>query len=406
MEARLPVPSRALHLPPSLRLLLEAAGSVASRSQAAKVAIARLDGVVDPAALPEEVSRPISRGIERAVAATCDPIAAKDVEKLLKEAWDERPESVLDELDPEPLAVLPHAQVHRAVLEGAVVVVKVARPGLAAATRSDLVLLDTLAQPARAAFPGMDPGAFTAEIRGRTLDELDLEHEAQVQRRVGRALRSLEGVSAPAIHTTWCTAGVLVAGYASGPTLADPGALDGADRRAIAHALIRVFGGAPRAIGAVLANPRANDVVVQPDGAIVLLGLGSARDVEPARIETGIAAVKALRADDAPAFAAASAALGVLDEATALEAHRLARELLPDLFSGAMKLDAGALADAGERALARIDELMTVAVRATPDPADLWPARSLGQMAPLLARLEIEEDWIALALDAAERGWS
>ena len=394
-----------MKLPPSLRLLLEAAGSVASRSQPAKVAIARLDGIALPAALPPTVRADIRNGIDRCVAATCEPIAVDEVEKLLARSWGERPSSVLDELDPEPLAVLPHAQVHRAVLEGGDVVVKVARPGLAAATRSDLVLLDTLAQPARAAFPGLDPGAFTAEIRERTLDELDFEHEAQVHRRVGRALRALDGVSAPAVHTSWCTADVLVTGYVAGPALADPEALEGADRPAIARALVRVYAGAPRAIGAVLANPRANDVVVQPGGEIVLLGPGCARAVDTARIDAGIDAVAALRRGGADAFADAAVALGVLDEATALEAHRIARELLPDLLSGPARLDAGVLADLGERALGRLDELMTVAVRATPDPADLWPARSLGQVVPLLSLLEVEEDWLELALEAARAGW-
>jgi ubiquinone biosynthesis protein len=395
-----------LDLPRSLRILLDAAGSVASRSQAAKVAIARLDGVVSPEALPAELRRPVAGAIERALARTAQPLDSKAVEKLLAEAWDERPSAVLDELDPEPLAVRPHAQAHRAVLEGDHVVVKVARPGVAAATRSDLVLLDTLAAPATAAFPAIDAGALTREVRERVLDELDLEHEAQVHRRVARALRGLDGVSAPAVLTTWCTESVLVTEFVDGPTLADPGALDGADRSAIARALVRVYAGAPRAIGVVLANPRANDVVLAPDGGIVLLGLGATRAVEPERLETAIAAVEALRADDADAFAAAAAALGVLDDATALEAHRIARGLAAELIDGPARLDASALADLGRRALEEIEDLMTVGVRATPSPQDVWPARSLGQALPLLARLGVEEDWVGLWLDAAHRGWS
>jgi predicted unusual protein kinase regulating ubiquinone biosynthesis (AarF/ABC1/UbiB family) len=394
-----------LRLPPSLRLLLEAAASVASRSQAAKVAIARLDGIVDPAGLPPELRAPVADAIERALASTAEPLDITAVEKLLERAWEDRPSSVLDELDPEPLAVRPHAQAHRALLEGAEVVVKVARPGVAAATRSDLVLLDALAAPASAAFPRLDPGALTAEIRERVLDELDFEHEAQVHRRAARALRSLDGVSAPAIHTAWCTETVLVTDFVAGPSLADPGALDGADRGAIARALVRVYAGAPRAIGVVLANPRANDVVVRPDGEIALLGLGSQREVEPARVDAAVAAVRGLRDDDADGFASAAAQLGVLDDATALEAHRIALELAPELLCGPARLDAAALADLGERSLQRIEELMTVAVRATPDAADLWPARSFGQILPVLALLEAEEDWLTLALEAAREGW-
>lgn len=392
-------------LPSSLRVLLEAASSIAGRSQAAKVAIARLDGVVDPDGLPAYMRGYVRRAIERAVAATTDPLPVEDIEKILAAAWDEKPSSVLDELTPEPLAVLPHAQVHRGVLEGDAVAIKVARPGVAAATRSDLVLLDTLAAPARAAFPGSDVGALTGEVRERVLDELDFEHEAQVHRRAARGLRSVDGVSAAAVHTSWCAADVLVTEFVEGTTLADRGALDGADRAAIGRALVKVYAGAPRAIGAVLANPRASDVKVAPGGGIVLTGIGAAREVDPARIEPGLAAATALREDDPDAFATAAVALGVLDDATALEAHRIARELAGDLISGPATLSNAVLAERAERALDRIGDLMSVGVRATPAAADLWPLRCLAQVVPVLARLEVEEDWAALALDAAGSGW-
>ena len=45
-------------------------------------------------------------------------------------------------LDPEPIAVTPSAQVHRGVLEGRPVAVKLLRPGLASSVRQDLVLLE------------------------------------------------------------------------------------------------------------------------------------------------------------------------------------------------------------------------------------------------------------------------
>ena len=401
------VPSGALDLPRSLRILLDAAGSVASRSQAAKVAIARLDGVVDPEALPAELRRPVAGAIERMVARTAEPLDPKAVETLLAEAWDERPSSVLDELDPEPLAVRPHAQAHRAVLEGDDVVVKVARPGVAAATRSDLALLETLAAPATAAFPAIDAGALIAEVRERVIDELDLEHEAQVHRRAARALRAVEGVSAPAALTAWCTEGVLVTEFAAGP---DPGRPGRARRR-------RSRGDRPVAGAGVRGRPAGDrGGARQPARKRRRARAGrrhrAARPGLHARGRAGTAGGRHRRGRGArapttptrspwPPTRSGSSTTRPRSRPTASRAS-----LAAHLIDGPARLDAAALAAVGDRALGRIDDLMTVGVRATPAAADLWPARCFGQVLPLLARLEVEEDWVALGLDAARRGWA
>ena len=44
---------------------------------------------------------------------------------------------------------------------------------------------------------------------------------------------------------------------------------------------------------------------------------------------------------------------------------------------------------------------MALAARATPQPADLAAARMLGQLAATLSRLEVTEDWAALATSAS-----
>ena len=86
------------------------------------------------------------------------------------------------------MAVTPISQVHRGVLDGTPVAVKVLRPGLASSVRQDLALLEGLIAPLGAAFPAIDAGAILHEVRERVLDELDLENEAVAQRRFHRAL--------------------------------------------------------------------------------------------------------------------------------------------------------------------------------------------------------------------------
>lgn len=393
-------------LPPALRTLIETGRNVVGRSRVAQVGIARLEGVVVAEHLPALSRTSVGDAITRARRETCTPLTPSEVEAALRSEWGEKPERVLDSLDPEPVAVGPHAQVHRAQLDGATVALKVLRPGLAAAARSELSLLDLLGMPARMAFPSLEPGPLIREVRERALDEFDLEHEAEAQRRAARALGGIEGVDVAKVHLEHTTPGVLVSDFVEHPLLTDPGVAEHADGATIARTLVRVYAGALGEFGSVLANARASDVAVHPDGkAITLLHAGASRPVNRVRLEAAVGAVQALRMDEPETFGLAMKALGMLRPEDAENAHALIRHVLGDLLTGPAVLDHRALEAVGERAAERGEELLRLASRTMLAPEDLWVGRALGQTVSLLARLGAEEDWVALALGDIQRGW-
>jgi len=382
---------------PALQRLLDTARGVAGRSRTVQAAIARLEGVALPEHLPDRVREDVLAAIERARAETSWRLPVSDVERQLA--------GELDSLEDAPDAVEAHAQTHRAVLDGAAVRVKVGRPGLAASARSDLSLLDLMAAPARTAFPALDVGPLIREVRDRAVAELDFEHEAALQRRVGRALRPVEGVHVARVILDQCSECVVVAEEAPGTPLADPAALNGVDRTAVARRLVTVFCGAPGALGMVLADARAAETYVEKDGTVTLQWVGAGREVDPRRLEAAVGAAQALRIDDPEAFALALKALGLLEHGDAVAAHALLREVLGPLVAGPARLDAEALRDAADRALDRGPELLGLATRVTAQPEDLWALRALGHTVSLLARLEVEEDWLVAGVAAVTRGW-
>ena len=236
------------------------------------------------------------------------------------------------------------------------------------------------------------------------MDELDLEHEGEVHRRVARGLRRVDGVTVAKVDGELTTPHVHVSAFLAGPTLADG---PPADPGAAARMLIKVFAGAPAAIGTVLANPRPNDIVFLDDGTIGLIGPGAARAVDPFRHGEIVAAAVALADGDRKAFVAAVSKIDLLPDKHAGEAYDLIEELLGDLLmNGPALLDDAALAAAGEAALERIDELVALGSKGTPDPADVWPARLLGQLSSTLAKLGATEDWLALTAQALRDGWA
>jgi predicted unusual protein kinase regulating ubiquinone biosynthesis (AarF/ABC1/UbiB family) len=381
-------------LPPALRSLLEAGGALVRRSSSGRVALGRAAAHVTDDMMPAALAG-LPAELERARVAAATPVAFTDVEKLLKSAWGSPHGKVLDELDREPLAVTPSAQVHRGVRDGAPVAVKVLRPGLAAAVRNDLALLDLLAAPLRQVFGAMDTGAILRAIRETALDELDLEHEASNQRQLRRTLRGVDGLVVPAPDMDLSGEAVLVCALLEGRTLADPKAKV-ADPGAVARTLVAAHITAARA-GLVLTDARPGHVMVMDNGAVALLGAGLVRPVDRDRTAAALEALVAWRAGDQDAFAAIVAGrLGLLPTADAIKAYGLATVVLRDMLSGDATLDGPALAAIAERALDHLAPALQLAATVTPDPHDLAVVRSIGQLASVLARLGATEDWGAL----------
>lgn len=373
-------------LPPALRALLDAGTALVRRSSSGRVALHRALAVVPPEIRRTRPDEP-------------EPVAFKDIEKALKSAWGRPAGKVLADLEDEPLHVGAAAQVHRGeTQDGDVVALKVLRPGLAAAVRNDLALLDLLAAPLGQVFRTMDAGPILRAVREMALDELDLEHEASNQRQARRLLRGVDGVTVPVPDLELSTPEVLATEYLEGTTLA-AGATAPADT---AQRLVAAHVAAARG-GLVLTDPRPSHVLLLKSGGLALLGTGAARPFPRERHAAYLAALAALRSDDQDAFAHTVAQdLQLLPPAEALKAYALIAVLDADrALMQPTRLDPALLLDTERRALEHVGAGLALAATVTPDPSDLALARSLGQLAATLAHLGATEDWGALVLGDA-----
>jgi predicted unusual protein kinase regulating ubiquinone biosynthesis (AarF/ABC1/UbiB family) len=307
----------------------------------------------------------------------------------------------LDDLDREPAAVTPIAQVHRGVLDGTQVAVKLLRPGLASAVRQDLALLEGLLPALGAAFPMLDAGAILHEIRERMLDELDLEQEAVVQRRFHRALRDHPALTVPAPVTRLAGESVLVSEWVDGVPLANAPDPDRAGAQLVVFAI-----GAARS-GMIHADLGRDDVLVHADGRLAILDFGATRTVDPDRVSAVAALVEAFVREDNEALADGLATLGWLSPAHAGTAAALARHTLAE-FAGPdpVRLDSDAVTAAGERLLSRPEALSEIIGAGTLAPEDLWPARGISQLFGTIAQIGATARWRELTRAALRDGWS
>lgn len=381
--------------------LLAVGLKVADSARSGRVAMARVADAIELDWIPRPAGEQVAADLARAAASAREPLEIKQVERVLRDAWSEKPGDVLDELDPEPHAITPAFQVHRAVHEGVPVAIKVIRPGLASTVRGDLALLESITAPLSAAFPAADAAATMSEVRERLLDELDLEIEASVQRRFHRALRGHPLLTVPKPLMDLCHEQVLVSEWVDGVPLREAPDPD----EACARLALFVLGAAHT--GLVNADPNPDDAFVLEDGRLAIVDFGAWREVDPQRVAHGADALAALVADDAEAFAKALGHLDWMPEDQAPAMLALIRELLGDLLGpGPVRLDGGAVRTVRDRVIERGPEVATVLRAGALPPEDVWPARAFAQLLGTIARVGATGAWAELAQAVMREGFS
>jgi ubiquinone biosynthesis protein len=174
------------------------------------------------------------------------------------------------------LAAASIAQVHRATLhDGSDVVVKVQRPGLPRLVQADLAIMHRLAELLSqqvAETASYDPvglvGAFARSIQ----KELDFRIEAQNAQRLRRQLCDLPELLIPYVHDAMTSKHVLVMEFAPGVRLAE---LPPVEQARVRKLLLRAFVRQTIDHGVFHADPHPGNLLVHPDGRVVLLDFGA-----------------------------------------------------------------------------------------------------------------------------------
>ena len=381
--------------------LIQVALRLARSAPSGRLLLARVADTIEPEWIPPPWGETVAGELTAAREQATEPLDFAAVEAVLRDAWDARAATdELEDLDPTPAAVTPAAQVHRGVLDGSPVAVKVLRPGLRATVRQDLALVEGLLAPLGAAFPSVDPAGLVREFRERILDELDLEHEAAAMRRFQRALRAHPYLSVPAPVTRLAHENVLVSEWVDGVPLDQA-----PDRDEACARLVMFVIGAAR-FGLVHADPDPRDVLVRPDGRLAILDFGATRPVERDRVQRSAAALEAFVAEDAAALGAATRALGVLPAEHAPAVLELGHAVLGE-FAGPepVRLDSDTVLALRDRLDEHPDRVARLLLAGSMPPEDLWSARSTAQLFSTIARVGATGPWRELIRAALRDGW-
>ncbi len=264
-------------LPVGVRRTLESAGGIFVKL--GQVASTRSD--VLPPAWCDELSL---------LRSAAEPQAPDVVRARLTEELGRSPEEVFASFDWTPLASASIAQVHRATVttEGRLteVVVKVQRTGLEDTLALDGAAVRQIAGLIQRRTPlglSVQPAELADEFLDSVAEELDFTVEANNALELTEQLAGLDRVRVPLIYRDLSTRRVLTEEFVSAPNIGDVEQLEqaGFERAELADRLIEAFLHQIFDAGVFHADPHPGNILIEPDGTIVLIDLGAVGRIGP-----------------------------------------------------------------------------------------------------------------------------
>jgi ubiquinone biosynthesis protein len=234
--------------------------------------------------LPDEWIRSLVKLQDRA-----PEIPYEDVKRAIEEGLGRPVEEMFARIDPVPLATASIGQTHRAVglgedgKEGANLVLKVQRPGIAQKMRGDLDLLYLAAKALEASIEEMrllQPSAIVTEFEKGLLKELNFTSELANLLTVRSLLDPKNRVVAPVPHPELSCRTVLTMDFFEGKSVRELEPRSPEAKRVI-ESIISAMCKGIFTDGVFHGDPHAGNILVGPDGTICFLDFGLVGTLSP-----------------------------------------------------------------------------------------------------------------------------
>ena len=213
------------------------------------------------------------------------PDPADQIRAVIESELGAPPEDLFEDFQNTPDAAASLGQVHRARVDGHEVVVKVLRPGVEEAIALDLDISFRLLFWLNILFPNHHVRALTNVVREfsvRVRAEMDFEQEAENIARFQRVFDGDQNVRAPLVHERFTRRRVLVMERCSGTKLDqlhDDFSSGRLSFRQVMESLTGVYLRMMMVDGFMHADPHPGNLLVQPDGTLIVLDWGAVLEV-------------------------------------------------------------------------------------------------------------------------------
>lgn len=278
--------------------------------------------------LPDEFRAPLESLQDK-----IPPRPYAEVAEVITRELGQPPAQLFDSFEVEPLAAASVGQVHRAVLHGEKVVVKVQHANIPLTARADLRILKNLVR-IHAFFmdiKGLDH--LYEQVHRMIADELDYRREADSMQRIRKNLREDTDlrVHIPRVFGERSTERVLTTGYLSGINIGRIDQIEawGIDRRDLARRVLELYCKMVLLDGFYQADPHPGNILVNRNGDICLLDYGATAYLTENTKNTIPLLIEAVLKDDTEEIVKALKKMGFV--ADGREAERMTEGLI-DIF--------------------------------------------------------------------------
>ncbi|MEQ1747137.1 MAG: AarF/UbiB family protein, partial [Saprospiraceae bacterium] len=243
--------------------------------------------------LPEAFQKPLEELQDRIPPRPLEQVRTRIVQELGKP-----PEAIFAYFDETPLAAASIGQAHRARLhDGSEVVVKVQHADIEQIARIDLEVIRRITRILSWFYEikGMD--YLYTQVRKMIEEELDFTREAAAMQQIAANLHGQDGLLVPEVHLAFSSARVLTTTWHEGVKISNLEQVDAwqVNRRDLGERLLRAYCQMVFVDGFYHADPHPGNILVKPDGTLVLLDFGATgllstamREGIPALIEAAV----------------------------------------------------------------------------------------------------------------------
>ncbi|MBK7938942.1 MAG: AarF/ABC1/UbiB kinase family protein [Lewinellaceae bacterium] len=277
--------------------------------------------------LPEAFQKPLEALQDQIPARPYDEVR----ERIIRELGNP-PEELFARFDEAPVASASIGQAHRAQLhDGTEVAVKIQHVNIETIASVDLEIIRRITNIVSWFFSikGMD--YVYTQVKQMIEEELDFSREAGSMIKIKENLKQEPGFAVPEVHLAYSTQRVMTTTWHEGVKISNTAQLDawGLGRRDIADRLLRVYCRMVFKDGFYHADPHPGNILIQPDGTIVLLDFGAVAALSPALREGIPQLIESAVKNDTRAMIQACRKMGFLAEGR--DAERMAGKMIEAL---------------------------------------------------------------------------
>ena len=276
------------------------------------------------------------------------PRPYREIEERIEEELGEPVSALFQSLSRTPIASASLGQVHEARLrDGTRVAVKVQHRDIDEIVRLDLKTIRRIMAIVTLFLPVQGMDAYYHQIRSMISEELDFLREAANINRIADNFTKQPKVRFPRPIDRLCTERVMVTTFIDGTKVGDVAALDaqGIDRKALSKHIVQVFCQQVFIDGVYHADPHPGNMLVDENGALVLLDFGAVGELSP-RMREGIPEfLEAVIRRDTDGIIKALRKMGFLARTDSLDVSEKVIEFFHQRFQEEVKLDSFNLKD-------------------------------------------------------------